>query len=75
MVCVWCVLMCFTIVGAHLHGSVVNNTDLTRFSSEVRSVSVSDYQQKIGAPNVDGAATRVATEWFSRVTNEQSLSS
>lgn len=38
---------------AHLHSSVINRTDRTRFSFEIRTVHVSHIQQQFGAPNVD----------------------
>lgn len=58
-------LLCFS--GAHLHASVPNWTDLTRFSVEVRTVDTGDAALDRGAPNVDGAAPRVALDWFRRL--------
>lgn len=55
-------LLCFS--GAHLHASVPNETGLTRFSVEVRTVDAGDAALNAGAPNVDGGAPRVALEWF-----------
>jgi len=64
-------LLCFS--GAHLHASVPNATDVTRFSVEVRSVHVDDVRSGRGAPNVDGAAPRVALEWFARMADATPL--
>ena len=58
-------LLCFS--GAHLHASVPNSTGLARFSVEARTVDVGDVAAGRGAPNVDGAAPRVATGWFRHV--------
>jgi hypothetical protein len=58
-------LLCFS--GAHLHASVPNTTGAARFSIEVRTVDSGDAAQNRGAPNVDGAAPRVALNWFHRV--------
>ena len=58
-------LLCFS--GAHLHASVPNTTGVTRFSVEVRTVDSGDAALGRGAPNVDGAAPRVALNWFHRV--------
>jgi hypothetical protein len=58
-------VLCFS--GAHLHASVPNRTGLTRFSIEVRTVDARDVTEDRGAPNVDGAAPRVALHWFHQV--------
>jgi hypothetical protein len=55
-------LLCFS--GAHLHAGVPNHTALARFSIETRTVDVEDLAVGRGAPNVDGAAPRVARDWF-----------
>ncbi len=65
-------LLCFS--GAHLHASVPNTSRLTRFSVEVRTVSVDDMRAGRAAPNVDGAAPRVATSWFRSLTDDSRLS-
>lgn len=59
--------------GAHLHASVVNTTGVTRYSAEIRSVSVDDVRAGLGAPNVDGRAPRVPLHWFKRVEDKRSL--
>lgn len=64
-------LMCFS--GAHLHASVPNGTALARFSIETRSVDVEDVRAGRGAPNLDGAAPRVATGWFRRLADGRPL--
>lgn len=53
--------------GAHLHASVPNASGAARFSLELRSMDVRDASEGIGAPNVDGAAPRVAWHWFRRL--------
>lgn len=65
-------LLCFS--GAHLHASVPNSTGLARFSVEARTVDVGDVAAGRGAPNVDGAAPRVATGWFRHVLEGTPLS-
>ncbi len=55
-------LLCFS--GAHLHASVPNTTGVARFSVEVRTVDADDAAAGRGAPNVDGEAPRVASDWF-----------
>jgi Phytanoyl-CoA dioxygenase (PhyH) len=64
-------LLCFS--GAHLHASVPNRTGLTRFSVEVRTVDARDVAAGRGAPNVDGAAPRVALHWFKQVQDGRAL--
>jgi hypothetical protein len=64
-------LLCFS--GAHLHASVPNTSGATRFSVEVRTVTADDVQAGRGAPNVDGAAPRVAWRWFRGITSGGSL--
>lgn len=58
-------LLCFS--GAHLHASVPNTTGLARFNVETRTVDLDDVRAGRGAPNVDGRAPRVATDWFRRL--------
>lgn len=53
--------------GAHLHASVPNSSGAARFSLELRSMDIRDAAGGIGAPNVDGAAPRVAWHWFRRL--------
>jgi hypothetical protein len=55
-------LLCFS--GAHLHASVPNVSDSTRFSVELRTVNRDDVRRGRGAPNLDGRAPRVPREWF-----------
>jgi hypothetical protein len=64
-------LLCFS--GAHLHAGVPNHTGVTRFSIETRTVDAADVAAGRGAPNVDGAAPRVALEWFRRVSDGSPL--
>lgn len=50
--------------GAHLHGSTINDTGITRFSSEIRTVDFGDISSGIGAPNVDGNCKEYNLQWF-----------
>lgn len=58
-------LLCFS--GAHLHVGVPNSTGAARFSVEIRTVDVEDVASRVGAPNVDGAASEEHPEWFSHL--------
>jgi hypothetical protein len=60
-------LLCFS--GAHLHAGVPNQTGVTRFNIDTRTVDAVDLAAGRGAPNLDGAAPRVALEWFRRVSD------
>lgn len=60
-------LLCFS--GSHLHASVPNRTDLARFSLELRTVWRDDVRAGRAAPNVDGAAPHVASDWFKSVSD------
>lgn len=53
--------------GAHLHASVPNASGAARYSLELRSVDEYDAAARIGAPNRDGRAPRVAWHWFRRL--------
>ena len=44
-------VLCFS--GSHLHRSSKEDSKITRFSYEIRTVSTSDIENKIKAPNVD----------------------
>jgi len=65
-------LLCFS--GAHLHCGVPNRTGLARFNIDTRTVDVRDFLTGRGAPNLDGAAPRIAQEWFRRVSDDAPLS-
>jgi hypothetical protein len=64
-------LLCFS--GNHLHGSAADDSGITRFNLDTRSVCLSHCRAGLGAPNVDGAAPRVTPEWFRRTTDGASL--
>jgi len=64
-------LLCFS--GAHLHRGVPNRTGLARFNIETRTVDVRDFVTGRGAANLDGAAPRIAQEWFRRVSDDAPL--
>jgi hypothetical protein len=55
-------LLCFS--GAHLHASVPNVSESTRFTVELRTVNADDVTRGRGAPDLDGRAPRVPWEWF-----------
>jgi hypothetical protein len=42
---------------AHMHSTVPNTTNLTRFSIDFRTVDARDTSQQRGAPNIDGLST------------------
>jgi hypothetical protein len=50
--------------GAHLHQSVPNETGLTRFSVDFRTVHLRDHQSGIGAPNADNRSTGSALQHY-----------
>ncbi|ASU79047.1 hypothetical protein CDG81_12975 [Actinopolyspora erythraea] len=58
-------LLCFS--GAHLHGTVPNESGRARFSVEVRTLCRTDVEQGRGASNVDGHASRSRHQWFHHV--------
>ncbi len=58
---------------AHLHASVSNTTDKTRFSVEMRTVAMSDLQEQRQAPNVDNAGQGEMYQWFKNISSKQSL--
>jgi hypothetical protein len=46
-----------TFSGSHLHGTVANFTEQTRFSIDFRLIHIADLLAKRGAPNVDSGVT------------------
>jgi hypothetical protein len=64
-------LLCFS--AAHLHGSIADESGITRFSLETRSVSASHVRAGVGAPNIDGKAPHTTPEWFERIKDGASL--
>ncbi|MDX1609707.1 MAG: phytanoyl-CoA dioxygenase family protein [Halofilum sp. (in: g-proteobacteria)] len=61
--------------GAHLHASVPNDSGGARYSLELRTLDLEDAAAGIGAPNLDGAAPRVAWHWFRRLDDGSRLQS
>lgn len=53
--------------GAHLHRSVPNTTDETRYSLDTRTIWIADAVSGRGAPNVDGRARWRNPGWFRRL--------
>jgi hypothetical protein len=58
---------------AHLHASVPNTSDRTRFSVEVRTVSLSDLARGAEAPNVDGARGQARYHWYRHLRSGERL--
>ena len=50
--------------GQHLHRTYKQNTDLSRFSLDFRTVDLVDDQKGLGAPNVDNRSTGAWTKKF-----------
>jgi hypothetical protein len=55
--------------GAHLHSTVPNTTDRTRFSIDFRTVHLDDVAAKKGAPNIDSACIGTALRDFMRASD------
>lgn len=64
-------LLCFS--SAHLHASMPNTTDRTRFSVEMRTVNINTVLAGNGAPNVDNAGPKPMYQWFRRISDNHSL--
>lgn len=58
---------------AHLHASVPNTTQATRFSVEMRTLHRDDLQSGRSAPNVDNAATQPMYRWYRGVADRLPL--
>ena len=57
----------------HLHGSVPNTTQSTRFSVEMRSINNNDLAFDRAAPNIDNAGTTPMYQWFRHVISMEKL--
>lgn len=66
-------LLCFS--SAHLHASVENISDRTRFSVEMRTVNLNEVLAGHGAPNVDNDGPKPMYSWFRRISDNYSLAS
>jgi hypothetical protein len=55
--------------GAQLHSAVPNTSGQTRFSIDFRTVHIDDVKAKVGAPNIDSAATGTTLRDFLRGTD------
>ena len=55
--------------GAHLHSTVPNTSDHTRFSVDFRTVNFDDARDRRGARNVDSACTGTTMNDYLRVTD------
>ena len=60
--------------GAHAHASIKNNSGLTRFSFETRSIYIEDFLNSTGAKNIDGYSSWIAPGWFKRLSSKEKLS-
>jgi hypothetical protein len=59
--------------GAHLHASSAAGAQHPRFSIDFRAASLADVRAGAGAPNIDGAAPRIAWDWFKGLADGRSL--
>ena len=66
-------MLCFS--AAHLHASVPNQSGVTRFSVDTRTVNVDDMRYGRSAPNIDCYAPRPMLKWFKHVFDRTPLSS
>jgi hypothetical protein len=60
--------------GAQLHSSVPNDSGLTRFSIDFRTVNVDDLIARFGAPNIDSECTGTALRDYLRGTDLSRIS-
>jgi hypothetical protein len=60
--------------GAQLHSSVPNNSGMTRFSIDFRTVNYDDLVARIGAPNIDSQCTGTSLRDFLRASDLAQLS-
>ena len=58
---------------AHLHSTVPNTTDRTRFSIDFRTVNIDDLAEGHGAPNIDSACTGTTLRDFLRASDLEPL--
>lgn len=58
---------------AHLHSTVPNTTDRTRFSIDFRTVNIEDLADGRGAPNIDSACTGTTLRDFLRASDLEPL--
>lgn len=58
---------------AHLHGSVPNTSNRTRYSVEMRTINQEDLIVGRAAPNMDNSATELMYRWFKGITDKQLL--
>lgn len=58
---------------AHLHGSVPNTSDRTRYSVEMRTINYDDLLAGRAAPNVDNQGTELMYQWFKGINDKQLL--
>lgn len=64
-------LLCFS--SAHLHASVLNQTSLSRFSLEIRTVHLDDLQNGRGAPNADNKTEKPLLGLYSSAADNSPL--
>ena len=64
-------VLCFS--GSHLHSSSKENSNISRFSYEIRTVSQSDIKNNLKAPNVDCELNRQYPNIFKHIDNNKKL--
>ena len=64
-------VLCFS--SAHLHATVPNTTDVTRYSVEMRTINLADLKAGRGAPNIDNAGKNVRYNWYRHTLDNASL--
>ena len=58
---------------AHLHSTVPNTTNRTRFSIDFRTVNIDDLVEGVGAPNIDSECTGTTLRDFLRASDLEPL--
>lgn len=58
---------------AHLHASVPNTSDATRYSVEMRTINLVDLNEKKQAPNLDNAGEKPMYSWFKNIKTNKKL--
>ena len=59
----------FQFSAAHLHSTVPNTSDVTRYSIDFRTVHLDDVYARVGAPNIDAACTGTTMRDYLRGTD------
>lgn len=59
---------------AHLHASVPNTSQATRYSVEMRTISTGNLYAKHQAPNVDNKGKKPMYSWYKNIITNKQLS-